>query len=94
MIVVISTLFSLTQTIFIYIYEMMFVCLVGFNIFGTQTTGWIPTKFGMRYPLSPVGNLKILFWADPPSGGIVLEKLNIWVYFNPRFFAPFVNEKP
>ncbi len=56
---------------------MMFVCLVGFNIFGTQTTGWIPTKFGMRYPLSPVGNLKILFWADPPSGGIVLEKLNI-----------------
>ncbi len=31
----------------------------------SQTTGWIATKFGMV----PVGNLEILFWADPPGGG-------------------------
>ncbi len=29
----------------------------------------------MDLPLDPVGNLEILFWVDPPRGGIILEKL-------------------
>ena len=37
--------------------------------FGAQTTGEISTKFGMRYPIVPVGNLKILFSGWPPQGG-------------------------
>ena len=48
------------------------VCLFGF---GAQTTGKISTKFGMGHPLVSVGNLEILFWVDPPRGGIILEKL-------------------
>ncbi len=50
----------------------LFVCLFGF---GAQTTGRIPTKFGMDLPLDPVGYLKTLFWVDSPQGGIILEKL-------------------
>ncbi len=41
------------------------VCLFGF---GAQTTGWIPTKFGMGNLLASVGNLKISFWVDPQGG--------------------------
>ena len=33
------------------------------------------TKFGMGHPMDPEGNLKILFWVDPPEGDIPLEKL-------------------
>ncbi len=50
----------------------LFVCLFGF---GGQTTGWILPKFGMEHPLVSVGNLEILFWVDPPRGGVILEKL-------------------
>ncbi len=68
--------------IYIYIYKRevsvcLSVCLFGF---GAQTTGWIPTKFGMGLPLDPVGDLETLFWVDPPRGGIILEKLK-----NPNF---------
>ncbi len=31
-------------------------------------------------PPGPVGNLKILFWVNPPEGGKILEKLK-----NPNF---------
>ncbi len=49
----------------------LFVCLFGS---GAQTTGRIPTKFGMGYPLVSVGNLKLLFWVDLPQGGYDFEK--------------------
>ncbi len=56
----------------IYIYKRevsvcLFVCLFGFE---AQTTGRIPTKFGMGHPLVYVGNLENLFWVDPPRGGV------------------------
>ena len=51
----------------------LFVSLFGF---GAQTTGGISTKFGMEHPLVSVSYLEILFWVDPPRGGIILEKLN------------------
>ena len=56
----------------------LFACL--FGLIGAQTTRLIPTKFGIEPPLVSVGNLKILFWVDPPEGGIILEKLK-----NPNF---------
>ncbi len=57
----------------IYIYKRevsvcLSVCLFGF---GAQTTGRIPTKFGMGHPLVFVGNLEILFFGLTfPRGGI------------------------
>ncbi len=43
----------------------LFACLFGF---WAQTTGWIPTKFGMDLPMDPVGNLEIPFRVPPPGG--------------------------
>ncbi len=46
----------------------LFACLFRF---GTKLLGRIPTKFGMGHTLGPVGNLEMLFWVDPPKGGII-----------------------
>ena len=59
----------------------MSVCLsVCLFRFGAQTTGWIPTKFGMDLPLALWVTSKYFFGLTPPEGGKILEKLK-----NPNF---------
>ena len=63
----------------IYMYKrglsVCLVCLFVCSDFKPKLLDGSKTKFGKGLPLDHVGNLKMLFWVDPPRGGIILEKL-------------------